>query len=77
LAHSLQRIGVWQAARKLTPRRLLPFARRMAFVPGAHMKMSAEDRRYLMDYYADDICKTARLIGRDLSVWMAPLPGGR
>jgi hypothetical protein len=77
LAHSLQRIGVWQAARKLTPRCLLPFARRMAYVPGAHVKMSAEDRQYLVDYYAADVCKTAQLIGRDLSAWMSPFPRGR
>lgn len=70
LAHALQKTGIWQAARKLTPRALLPMARRMAFLPREQVKMSAEDRRFLVDYYADDICRLEGLIGRDLSAWL-------
>jgi hypothetical protein len=72
LAHALQRTGLWQAARKLTPRALLPVARRLAFQPREQVTMSAEDRRFLVKYYAEDIEKAARLIGRDLRAWLAP-----
>lgn len=72
LALSLQKTGLWQAARKLTPRALLPIARRAAFQPREQITMSAEDRRFLVNYYAEDIERVAGLIGRDLSAWLAP-----
>jgi hypothetical protein len=72
LVHALQKTGVWQAAKRLTPRALLPIARRAAFLPREQVKMSAEDRRFLVDYYAEDVRKVAGLIGRDLSAWLAP-----
>jgi hypothetical protein len=32
--------------------------------------MSVEDRRYLVDYYRDDIVRLAALLDRDLSAWV-------
>jgi len=72
-AQILQRHGIWKAARKLTPQRLLPMARRMAFAPRERLSLSVEDRRFLVDYYAGEIRRTAQLTGRDLSAWLAPL----
>jgi hypothetical protein len=70
LAHALQKTGVWRVARKLTPRALLPMARRAAFLPREQIKMNAEDRRFLVGYYTDDIRRLEGLIGRDLSAWL-------
>ena len=33
-------------------------------------KLSFEDRKYLLDYFREDIKKTEKLIGRDLSNWL-------
>ena len=70
LSHALRKLGVWQAIRKLTPHKLLPAARRLAFVPRCNLVMEPEDRRYLADYYAEDIGKLAALLNRDLSAWL-------
>ncbi len=75
LTQALQRLGVWKAAKRLTPDRLLPMARRMAFAPRGRLSMSADERRFLVEYYADEIRKVAELIGRDLSAWTEPLGG--
>jgi len=32
--------------------------------------MDAADRRMAIDYYRDEILRTADLIGRDLSAWL-------
>lgn len=37
---------------------------------GAKVKMDPADRRLVIDYYADEITRTAALIGRDLSAWL-------
>ncbi len=71
LTRSLQRFGILQAAKKISPRALIPVARRLAFLPREQVKMNVEDRRFLVDYYAEDIRKVAGLIGRDLSTWLA------
>jgi Sulfotransferase family len=34
------------------------------------LPMSVDDRRMLIDYYRDEIVRTADLIGRDLSAWL-------
>ncbi|MDP6438902.1 MAG: sulfotransferase [Candidatus Brocadiia bacterium] len=39
--------------------------------------MSAEIRRMLVDYYADEIREFSSLIGRDLSHWLVHVPGAR
>ncbi len=52
------------------PHRLLPHARRMLFTPRGQLKMDACDRRFLVEYYAEDIRRLADLIGRDLNSWL-------
>jgi hypothetical protein len=32
--------------------------------------MDAADRSYLVDFYREDICKLAGLLGRDLTCWL-------
>ena len=72
VSHALRKLGIWQAIKKLTPHKLLPKARRLAFVPRRNLVMDPEDRRYLVDYYAEDIGKLAGLLNRDLSAWLQP-----
>jgi hypothetical protein len=77
LSHALRKLGVWQAIKKLTPQKLLPAARQLAFVPRRNLVMDPEDRRYLVDYYAEDIGKLAALLNRDLSAWLQSDLGNR
>ena len=70
VTYALRKLGVWRAMKRLTPTKLLPAARQMAFTPREKLAMEPEDRRYLVDYYAEDIRKLAALLNRDLSAWL-------
>jgi len=66
----LKRSGFWQAAARVTPPRLRPFLRRaLTREPGA-TRMDPADRRYLVDFYREDIGKLAALLGRNLDGWL-------
>jgi hypothetical protein len=69
VSHSLRKLGIWQAVKRLTPTLLLPAARRLVFTPRCKLVMEPQDRQYLMDYYAEDIGKLETLLNRDLSPW--------
>jgi len=77
VSHALRKLGVWQAIKRMTPQKLLPSARRLAFTPRSKVAMGPEDRRFLTDYYAEDIRKLAVLLNRDLSAWLQPVLGGK
>ncbi len=70
VSHALRKLGVWQAIGRITPLKLLPAARQLAFTPRGKLTMDPEDRRFLVDYYAEDIRKLALLLNRDLSAWL-------
>jgi hypothetical protein len=44
--------------------------RRVYHRPRAEVRMSPDDRRMVVDYYREEILRTADLIGRDLSAWL-------
>jgi Sulfotransferase family len=77
VTHTLRRLGIWQAIKRITPLKLMPAARRVAFTPRSNLAMDPEDRRYLVDYYAADIRKLATLLDRDLTAWLQPDAGGK
>jgi hypothetical protein len=77
VSHTLRSLGVWQAIKRITPAKLLPAARRVVFTPRHKLAMEPEDRRYLVDYYAEDIRKLAVLLDRDLSAWLQADAGGK
>jgi hypothetical protein len=77
VSHALRQLGVWQAIKRITPAKLLPAARRVAFTPRRKLVLDPEDRRYLVDYYAEDIRKLAMLLDRDLSAWLQPAGGSK
>ncbi len=43
----------------------------VAFRSGAAIRMDPADRKFLIDYYASDIQRLSKLLGRDLSAWLA------
>jgi len=57
-----------------TARRLPPSLRRAAagarWRPAAAAPMSGDDRRFLIDFYADDVRRLETLLDRDLSAWL-------
>ena len=68
----LRKLGAVHAVKKLIPRVLLPLARGAVFLSRERMTMSPEDRRFLVNYYAQDIGKLTGLLNRDLSAWLEP-----
>jgi hypothetical protein len=66
----LKKYGVWQRARDLSPGALRPILRTLVFKKRPAVMMDPEDRRYLVDYYREDIGKVSSLLDRDLSAWL-------
>lgn len=69
----LERHVVRRAAQVLPdgmPAALRRVVHRVRFLPRRRLAMSAEDRRFLIDFYADDIQRLSAVIGRDLSHWL-------
>jgi Sulfotransferase family len=70
ISQALRRNGIWTKLRNLTPAPLKPFVRNLAYRKTGSVKMSAQDRAFLIDYYKDDIHKLGNLLDRDLSNWL-------
>jgi hypothetical protein len=66
----LKRSGAWQAAASLTPSRLRPAIRRALMCKPESTRVNSADRRYLIDFYREDIYKLADLLNRELDVWL-------
>jgi len=56
--------------RERIPDAVRPAMRRL-FFRRENLKMDSKDRRYLIDYYRDDVMKLSSLVNRDLSAWLA------
>lgn len=70
LHHFLKRSGLWYPLKALVPGRLISSLRHVAFRRGRSLTMEPRDRRYLVDYYRDDIHRLEALLDRDLSSWL-------
>lgn len=70
ISQVLRRNGVWAQLKHLTPAPLRPLVRGVAYRKNGSVKMAARDRSFLIDYYKEDICKLANLLGRDLGSWL-------
>ncbi len=69
-----KRSGLWAAAASVTPARLRPIiSRRLIRRPGA-TRINPADRRYLVDFYREDIRNLESLLGRQLDAWRAASP---
>jgi hypothetical protein len=69
LHHFLKRSGLWYPLKGMVPTRLASPLRQLAFRRGKSLQMDPKDRRYLIDYYRDDIQQLSGLLDRDLSAW--------
>lgn len=67
----LKRSGSWQAAARMTPSGLRPLIRRALMCKPRLAGIDPGDRRYLLDFYREDIRKLAGLLNRDFDVWLS------
>ena len=70
--HRLRRrvLGERGASLQWIPERARQAMRRLYRRQGTGMTMDPEDRRLVIDFYRDEVRRTAELIGRDLSAWL-------
>lgn len=61
---------VWEAAVKITPQPVRPLVSRALSRRSGEVRMNPADRRWLIDYYREDIRKLGGLAGRDLDHWL-------
>jgi len=70
LHYLLKKSALWDPLKALLPRGAVGSLRQAAFANGGAVSMDPEDRRYLIDYYRDDIRQLELLLGRDLGAWL-------
>jgi len=68
----LKSLGLWEAAARVTPSKLRPLIRRALIRTPGTTRMDPADRRFLVDFYREDIARLASLLGRDLNGWLQP-----
>ena len=66
----LKGAGLWQAAARATPASLRPLIRRTLIRRPGVTQMDPADRRYLVEFYREDIRKLASILDRDLDGWL-------
>ena len=70
ITQTLRRNGIWDKIKNLTPAPIKPFVRNLAYRKTGSVKMSAQERAFLIYYYEEDIIKLAKILKRDLSAWL-------
>jgi hypothetical protein len=70
VSQALRRSGIWRGMRNCTPTPLRPALKKMVYRSRGSFSMSPEDRRFLIEYYRDDIRRLEHVIERDLSAWL-------
>lgn|SRR6185312_1240853 len=70
ITQMLQRRGIWPLLRACTPAGIKPMVKKLVYKPRASIAMRPEDRRFLIEYYREDVRRLERVIERDLSAWM-------
>jgi len=70
ITQAMRRNGLWGRLRGLTPKPLRPMLRKAAYRRRRTVHLAQEDRRFLVDYYKDDIRRLQQLLDRDLSAWL-------
>jgi hypothetical protein len=69
-AYFLKKYGVWQQAKEWIPGALQPLVRSAVLSEHKTLRIEPQDRKYLIDYYREDIRKLAYLLDRDLEAWL-------
>ena len=66
----LRKSGLAPRLKTLLPKTVREGVRRSLFRSRDSLRMEAPDRRYLCDYYRDDVEKLSTLLNRDLGAWL-------
>ena len=69
--YAAKRFDITHRLNELIPSWTRPAIRKLLFRSGRALAMDARERRYLIDYYREDITKLASLLNRDLSAWLS------
>jgi hypothetical protein len=67
---TLRKYRLWETLRKLAPRRARSVLRNLAFRRRTVEPMEESDRRFLCEYYREDVLRLAALLERDLTSWL-------
>jgi hypothetical protein len=70
LFRMLRKHNLWQPLRSLAPASARPLFRKLAFRKRAVPYINPEDRRFLCEYYKEDVQRLALLLNRDLTSWL-------
>jgi Sulfotransferase family len=62
--------GIGPRLKALAPKAIRDRARPLLFKSHDSLRMDASDRRYLCDYYRDDVRNLSSLLDRDLGAWL-------
>ena len=69
-SYFLKKFGMWERAKKLSPDALQLTLRKLVLKPRKALAIDPKDRKYLLDYYREDIEQLAGLLNRDLTSWL-------
>ncbi len=67
---ALRKSGLWRPLRKLAPAGARAALRKLAFRKRTVTSMQEADRRFLCEYYREDVLSLSALVGRDLTSWL-------
>ena len=70
MTQKLRRTRLWQSIRQSCPPVLRPLGKSFLYRPKKSVQMTPEDRRFLLNFYRDDVHRLQQILGRDLSAWM-------
>jgi hypothetical protein len=69
-AFFLKKYGLWRRAKKWIPGAVQPLVRSAVLRERKTLRIAPEDRKYLIDYYREDVRRLACLLDRDLEAWL-------
>jgi hypothetical protein len=69
-ARVLKETGAWDSVKQAVPERMMSAVKRLAFKRRGAMKIDAEDRAEVLDYYREDIAKLSSLLNREFKSWL-------
>jgi hypothetical protein len=70
ITQAMRRNGLWRKLRDRIPESLRPPLRKVAYRQRGTVHLTPEDRRFLIDYYKDDIYELQQILNRNLSTWL-------
>jgi Sulfotransferase family len=71
IMQAMRRTRAWKTMQEHCPAALRPLLKRAVYVPRGTVRMTPEERRFLVDYYRADVGRLQQMLGQDLAAWMA------